>query len=236
MQLTPETLQVLVNFAAINENIVFRPGNDLYTIGNTKTVLGHAKLNQEFPRLVGIYDLPQFLSTLSMFDQPDIVFEDDYALIKKGRSRAKYYYSDVDMLTTIDKSISVTPMISFELSEKTLNSISSAAKVLRCNYLVFRNHEDGVEIEVSDLEMGQTANTYSTVVEAMYDPDAQFEITISFDNFRLAKGSYRVNIECNGPRLVSQFDLQSEQPLSYVIGLEKSSTYEVVGKEKTATQ
>ena len=107
MELTEKTMQVLKNYATINPNIVITEGNVIKTVSEAKNVLSSVELDVTFPQTFGIYELSEFLSVLSLVDSPRLKFEDTYVLVtdNAGRSRIKYFYSDIDMLTTPSKDI-----------------------------------------------------------------------------------------------------------------------------------
>ena len=62
MKLSNETLNVLKNFATINEGMQFKQGKKLKTISQTKAVMAEASITDEFPETFCVYDLNQFLS------------------------------------------------------------------------------------------------------------------------------------------------------------------------------
>ena len=76
MQLSSDTLNVLKNFATINPNVVIKPGQQLKTISEAKTILANAQIVEDFPVEFGIYDLNEFLSVYNLIDDPTLVFED----------------------------------------------------------------------------------------------------------------------------------------------------------------
>ena len=53
MKISNNTIEVLKNFAAINSNIIFLPGQDLKTINEAKSILGIAKIQEDFPKEFG---------------------------------------------------------------------------------------------------------------------------------------------------------------------------------------
>ena len=75
MNLSEDTLHFLKNFASINPNIVVESGHTIKTIAESKTVLAAAQVEEEFPVDFGIYDLNEFLSVLSLVDNPNLKFE-----------------------------------------------------------------------------------------------------------------------------------------------------------------
>jgi len=75
MKLSDNTLNVLKNFAGINNSILVKEGNKLRTISVAKNILAEANITEEFPRDVAIYDLNQFLNGLSLHADPDLDFK-----------------------------------------------------------------------------------------------------------------------------------------------------------------
>ena len=74
MKLSDNTLNVLKNFAGINNSILVKEGNKLRTISVAKNILAEANITEEFPRDVAIYDLNQFLNGLGLHSDPDLDF------------------------------------------------------------------------------------------------------------------------------------------------------------------
>ena len=94
MELKESTLQVLKNFSTINLNLIVEPGNVVKTITEAKNVLAEATLEESFPVGFGIYDLNEFLSVVSLVDNPTLKFDENYVIISdsSGRSKSKYFY------------------------------------------------------------------------------------------------------------------------------------------------
>jgi hypothetical protein len=88
MKLTSETLSVLKNFASINQGIEFKKGNTIRTMSSGKTVLAKATLKDEFPQDFCVYDLNQFLSVHSMFDNTEIEFDSNHVIFKSGAKKS----------------------------------------------------------------------------------------------------------------------------------------------------
>ncbi len=86
MKLSENTLEVLKNFASINQSILFTEGKELDTVSVQKNVLASATVTETFKSSNGedfaIYDLNEFLSTVSLFDDPDVNFGEQFATIK----------------------------------------------------------------------------------------------------------------------------------------------------------
>ena len=54
MNISNETMEVLKNFASINPNLVFQPGQTLKTISEAKNIMAVAETVEDFPEF-GVY-------------------------------------------------------------------------------------------------------------------------------------------------------------------------------------
>ena len=78
MKLSKETIEVLKNFASINSNILVNPGDTLTTVSPVKNVLAEAKVPESFPIQFGLWDLNKFLGVVSLFQDPEFVFDEKF--------------------------------------------------------------------------------------------------------------------------------------------------------------
>ena len=77
MKLTAETITILKNYAAINQNIQFKEGKTLSTISPQKNILSSAEISEDIPQTFAIYDLNKLLGTMSAYDKtPELTFEE----------------------------------------------------------------------------------------------------------------------------------------------------------------
>jgi len=91
MKISQQTLSILKNFATINGNILVRAGSNLSTISPQKNILANANVAESFPLEFAIYDLSQFLSAVSLFEDADFDFAEKYVTISSGRRSIKYF-------------------------------------------------------------------------------------------------------------------------------------------------
>jgi len=224
MQLTENTMNVLKNFSTINENIVIEPGKQIKTISDAKNIIGKAVIDNEFSTEFGIYQLPEFLNTLALCDDPSLEFEENFVSIgdKTGVSRAKFYFSNPEMLTRPTKDI-VMPSaeVSFALPADTLSKIKRAASVLGHTEVTVSVKNNVLCLTVLDSE-NSTSNTFSVDVVGEYSND-DFNFVLSIDNLRIVPGDYNVKLSS---KLISHFANQTH-PIEYWIALEKNSKYGV---------
>ena len=72
MNLTSDTVAILKNFSDINQNILVKPGNQLQTISTLKNILAQADVTEKFDQEFAIYDLPEFLRAVDLFDKSEL--------------------------------------------------------------------------------------------------------------------------------------------------------------------
>ena len=96
MKLDSQILEILNNFQTINSNIALGEDGFVRTMAVSKTLMAKANISDQFPYEFGIYDLGEFLSCLSMFDDPTLTFDDNqkFVNITDGVTTFKYYFSD----------------------------------------------------------------------------------------------------------------------------------------------
>ena len=222
MELTEKTLTVLKNYATINPNVVINNGNVIKTISEAKNVLSTAEVDVEFPKQVGIYDLSEFLSVLSLVDSPRLTFEDNNFLISdgSGRTRIKYFYSDIDMLTVPSKDIVMPECeVSFALDRETLTRVKRAASVLGHTEMSLSVVNDVLQLSVID-QNDKTSNVFSIDVDGEYK-DPNFNFVFNIANLKMVDDDYRVDISS---KLISHF-VNEISGIQYWVALEKTSTY-----------
>lgn len=192
--LSPSTLQILKNFATINTSIVINKGNVLKTISNAENILATAAVEETFPRTFAIYDLNQFLSGMSLFDNPVLVFDnDDYVTIQGGRSRTKYYFSDpeITLKTAPDKKVNYPGSdIQFTLSASDISGIQKAKGIYDIPDLNIIT-SDEIVLSVKDNE-SSTSNTYDLIVPGTFE--GEHSLTLKVENIRLLQGDYSVGV------------------------------------------
>jgi len=217
------TLAVLKNFANINPNLVFDGSGIIRTVSESKALMAQAELETHPDRELGIYDLSMFLSTLSLIDEPKIDFSSKYMTIsdQSGRSSLKYFYADVDLLTTVRKTITMPEvLVEFTLDEKTLGQIKHAASALKQRTLSITPADGALDLTVFE-EDNKTSNTFTITVPGKYTKD-NFKFVVLIDNLKLISGTYDVEL---GDKFISHFTKQGTPNLQYWIALEKSSEH-----------
>ena len=89
MKLSSHTTSVLKNFATINQNLVIKEGNTITTMSAMKNIIAKAEVEETFPQQIAIYDLNEFLASMSLFKEPVLDFQESYVVIKEENSKSK---------------------------------------------------------------------------------------------------------------------------------------------------
>ena len=225
MKLSESTLSLLKNFSSINQSILFKQGTKLRTISVMKNILAEATISEELPRDFGIYDLGQFLNGLSLHNNPDLDFqEDNYVVIKEGRSRSKYFFADPQVIVTPPEKQMNLPSedVTFELSTDQLDKLLKAAAIYQLPDLAVVGGNGVVKIVVRD-KKNDTSNDFAiTVGETSNYFCKNFSFNFKVENIKILPGNYEVVVS---QKLLSRFRSKN-QDLTYFIALEPDSTFE----------
>lgn len=218
MKLSNGTINVLKNFSTINQNLVIKEGSDISTMSAMKNIVAKAKVEEDFTKEFAIYDLNEFLSALSLFEKPDLDFQDDYVVItEEGSAKSlKYWYSDPSVVTTPTKDITMpSKELQFDFSSDSLAEITKAASVIGAPDMVL---EKG-KLRVTD-KKNTTANDYATELDVP-DSDVDYKFWFKVENLKLLPGSYSVEVSSKN---ISRFS-NSNVDIEYFIALEPESSY-----------
>ena len=218
MKLSDTTISVLKNYSSINQNLKIGAGNNLVTMSAMKNIVAQSKVEESFEKDVAIYDLNEFLAAMSLFDSPELDFEDEYLMMgNEGRtSSLKYWYSDPSVVTTVTKDIEMpSTEVTFTLSSDELSHITKAAAVIGAPDMVLENGS----LKVTD-KKNQTANAFSMDV-AQDVKHLNYAFWFKVENLKLMPGTYDVSVSS---KKISHFK-NTNVDIEYYIALEPESHY-----------
>ena len=224
MQLSPETLAILKNFASINESILFREGNRIRTMKYpAKTILGEAVVPEVFPKDFAIYNLNQFLNAYSLLDNPELDFsdeEDRFVLLKEGKRRIKFFFCNPEMINSPpDKTLSLpSEDVAFTLSADHLEKILKARSICEAPDLSVIGNGKEIMLVVHNKE-NPSSNEYSIIVG---ETTNTFTFNLRIENILILKGSYDVTIS---KAKISKFQ-NTAKDLIYYLPLEPDSDFQ----------
>ena len=219
MKLSDTTISVLKNYSSINQNLKIGAGNNLVTMSAMKNIVAQSKVEETFQKDVAIYDLNEFLAAMSLFDSPELDFEDEYLMMgNEGRtSSLKYWYSDPSVVTTVTKDIEMpSSEVTFTLSSDELSHITKAAAVIGAPDMVLENGK----LRVTD-KKNQTANAFSMDVIQKGSEVVDYKFWFKVENLKLMPGTYDVSVSS---KKISHFK-NTNVDIEYYIALEPESHY-----------
>jgi ribosomal protein L28 len=218
MKLSKETVSLIKNFAGINSNLLLKSGNKLATISSQKNVMADATVTETFPDF-GIYDLNEFLGAMSLFDDPELDFQEKYVSISQGSMKIKFFAADASVLVAPQKAITFPEAeINFTMTAAMLNMINKTASVLRASDVSIVGDGTTITAVVGD-KKNVTGNSFSEPVGAT---DKTFKVNLKVENLKMLPGDYEVSISS---KKISRFKSPSSD-LVYYVAVEADSTFE----------
>lgn len=195
MKFSQETLNILKNYSQINQGIFFKKGDTISTISPQKNILAEATIKESFPKDFGIYDLPNFLSVLSLSkEDPEIEFHDKHLTLigNNGRATITYRYTDSSMIVCPpDKKLTVpSATVSFDLSEIDLAWVSRCAAVLQQPNVSIESDGEKVYVTTFDSTNDSTHTQKLTIADGNGDV---YKFVLRTDNLKLLSTDYRVD-------------------------------------------
>ena len=220
MKLSENTVNVLRNFATINQGLVFKSGNTLRTVSKQQNVLAKATVTESFDNNFAIYDLNRFLAVLSSMNDPDLTVGTGNVKIASGTSKTTYGLSDETMVVSApDNDISVqNAEVKFTLTKDNLAQVLKLSGVLGLPNIAVRGNRKKISIAAVDVK-NQDSDVFSVDVG---NTDAEFQFIFVTENFKMIAGDYEVQISSKG---VAHFKSKKD-PLEYWIATEVGSKYE----------
>ena len=219
MIIETNTLNVLKNFAKINPSIHIEAGNILKTMSPNKTILAKASVETEFPKSFSIYNLDRFLSTLSLFENPDCSFDDTKVTIKDSDKKIRYNYADESTIKKPPEKQIKLPSIdaSVELSLDNIKEVEKAAGVLGLEEMAIKGEAGKLYLQAITSK-DENSDKYSKEIG---ETDKEFNVIFKFENLKLLPDTYDVSICSKG---ISLFKGKKENT-EYFIAIEQNSTF-----------
>ena len=222
MKVSDRTINLLKNYANINQSIEFREGNILKTVSPLNTILASVETEEVFPRTFPIYELSRFLGTLDLFNNPELDFTDNGVSITDDKHEATYRYCGSSSMfqTPPDKDITFPePEVEFRLTHDVFKKTINAANILGLPEVVVEG--DGTEIRLLVSDTGNvSSDNFSTGVGPT---DKTFRMIFKTENLnKIMEGAYDVALSS---KRISRF-LRTTDTLKYYIALEQNSSFE----------
>lgn len=217
MKIDTSTVAILKNFAKINPSILIQEGNVIKTISTSKTIMAKAKLSQNFDHKFAVYNLDRFISSLSLFNEPDLVFKDKFVTITDGDKKINYTYADEStIIKAPDKEISLPSVdVEFTLTHEVFKDVEKGLSVLGLPEIVIVGDGAKIFIQASDSK-NPSGDVYSVMIG---ETDKNFRAIFKSENIKVLPGDYQVSISAAG------ISLFKSEVAEYFIAVESTSTF-----------
>lgn len=217
MKIETNTLNILKNFAKINPSILIQEGNTLKTMSASKTIMAKAVVSTEFNKRFAIYNLDRFISTVSMFNNPNFIFKDSYVKIEDENMESNLVYADESIITKLPEKEPKIAVVdaNFKMNSEHLKLIEKAAGVLQLPEIIVAGDGKNIYLQVADSKHSQGDNFSVNLGET----DKSFKAVFKFENIKVIPGEYEVNISSRGLAHFLGKDVE------YWIAIEQSSTF-----------
>lgn len=218
MKFSARTIQILRNFASIHQAIIFKPGNQLKTMADTKSVMARATIDTEIEKTFAIYDLGKFLSAVSMFEEPDLEPGDSSIRISKGREKLSYTYAELSLIKSPpEKEITLPSVdVEFDLKNEELNRVIKALSIIGAPEIAITGDGESIYMEALNTK-NPSESTYRTEVGTT---NKRFRLVFLAENIKLLPGDYHVRVSARG---LAHFKAED---IEYWVAVEQHSTFE----------
>mgnify|MGYP001340139306 FL=1 len=221
MNLSNDTIAILKNFANINQNILVKPGEKLNTISTMKNILATASVKETFEQEFAIYDLPEFLRTLDLFETPTLKFNGGTSVGisgKDGKSASKYTFADKSVIVAPTKTITMPDTeIAFKLSKDNLSKLMKGVVTLNLPDIEVIGNGSTIQLVANDRK-NKASNKFSIDIGTT---DKTFKAYFKAENFKMIEDDYDVSVS---KQKISHF-VGRQKPVQYWIALEPESEF-----------
>lgn len=218
MKFSPRTIQILRNFATINQSIIFKPGSQIKTMSTAKTILARATIDSEFEKMFAVYDLSRFLAAVSLFNEPELQPREKFLEIIDGGEKLNFVYSDPSLIMSPpDKDIKLpSEDVIFDLTSDVLSKTMKAMGVLGSPEVAVVGDGEGIYLQA----INSKDSTSSNYKVRLGDTEKTFRFIILPENMKILPGDYTVTMSSKG------FSHFKGSDIEYWLAVESTSTYD----------
>ena len=219
MNLSSDTVNVLKNFSDINQNILVKPGNKIQTISTMKNILAEAEVSEKFEDEFAIYDLPEFLRSVELFEKPELKFNGGTNVkISQASQSIKYFFADKSVIVSPSKGITMPDKhVTFTLKKNDFAKLMKGATTLNLPDIAVKGDGKVIKMIATD-KKNKSSNEYSINVG---ETDKSFNGFFRTENFKQIVDDYDVAIS---KAKISHF-VNRNKSVQYWIALEPDSEF-----------
>ena len=221
MNLSSDTVAVLKNFSDINQNILVKPGNKVQTISTMKNILAEAEISEKFDSEFAIYDLPEFLRAVELFQKPSLNFNGGSNVQiadNNSKQSIKYFFADKSVIVAPTKNITMPDKeVTFTLKKDDFARLQKGVMTLNLPDVAVKGDGKSITLVATD-KKNKSSNDYSMVVG---ETNKTFTAYFKAEHFKMVSDDYDVAIS---KQKISHF-VNRNKPIQYWIALEPDSEF-----------
>ena len=221
MNLSSDTVAVLKNFSDINQNILVKPGNKVQTISTMKNILAEAEISEKFDSEFAIYDLPEFLRAVELFQKPNLNFNGGSNVQiadNNSKQSIKYFFADKSVIVAPTKNITMPDKeVTFTLKKDDFARLQKGVMTLNLPDVAVKGDGKSITLVATD-KKNKSSNDYSISVG---ETNKSFTAYFKAENFKMVSDDYDVAIS---KQKISHF-VNRNKPVQYWIALEPDSEF-----------
>ena len=221
MNLSSDTVAVLKNFSDINQNILVKPGNKVQTISTMKNILAEAEISEKFDSEFAIYDLPEFLRAVELFQKPNLNFNGGSNVQiadNNSKQSIKYFFADKSVIVAPTKNITMPDKeVTFTLKKDDFARLQKGVMTLNLPDVAVKGNGKLITLVATD-KKNKSSNDYSISVG---ETNKTFTAYFKAENFKMVSDDYDVAIS---KQKISHF-VNRNKPIQYWIALEPDSEF-----------
>ena len=221
MNLSSDTVAVLKNFSDINQNILVKPGNKVQTISTMKNILAEAEISEKFDSEFAIYDLPEFLRAVELFQKPNLNFNGGSNVQiadNNSKQSIKYFFADKSVIVAPTKNITMPDKeVTFTLKKDDFARLQKGVMTLNLPDVAVKGDGKTITLVATD-KKNKSSNDYSMGVG---ETNKTFMAYFKAENFKMVSDDYDVAIS---KQKISHF-VNRNKPIQYWIALEPDSEF-----------
>jgi hypothetical protein len=225
MKLSENTVSVLKSFAVINQGIEFNAGGTLQTISPQKSIMAKAEIDDTFPAQGCFYELNRFLGVLTLFDDPQLQFNEKFVTVHDTKRSVNYTYADPQMIVTPPSKEIQLPAIDIAVTIKweDLSNTLKAASVMGLPEIAISSDGSVINLEAISSK-NPTADKYSNVIDNNSNGKV-FSAIFKIENIKVMNFDYDVELSSKG---IAKFKSANDHgpKLTYWIATEGHSQFE----------
>ncbi|AUR85837.1 hypothetical protein NVP1081O_102 [Vibrio phage 1.081.O._10N.286.52.C2] len=207
MKINKSTIEVLKNFAGINNGMVIHAGNRLRTQDNLNKQIAYADIEDSFPAEFAVYDLGEFLSALALLENAELDFKESYVLVTgDGGTKLTFQYANAEFVTEAPDKVNFPTDLAggadFDLKGEDLQRVKKASATLGLSDICVRTEVGSADIILSATDaQGTSKHTFEIVVGTAAEDD-EHKFFFKSERLNIVDQDYKVQIH---PAGISRF-------------------------------